>query len=62
MDRLIRCAVWGMVTGVILALGAVVLMGNYHPPGAMTYGAGANPSIWAAIARLKAGRASQRAL
>lgn len=32
MDRLIRCALWGVVTGLIIALGAVVLMGNYHPP------------------------------
>ena len=32
MDRLIRCAVWGMATGVIIALGAVVLMGSYHSP------------------------------
>ncbi len=32
MDRLIRCAVWGVVAGAILALGAIVLMGNYQPP------------------------------
>ena len=31
MDRLIRCAVWGVVAGVIIALGAVVIMGVYSP-------------------------------
>jgi len=31
MDRLIRCTVWGVVAGVIVALGAVVIMGVYSP-------------------------------
>lgn len=62
MDRLVRCAVWGMITGVTLALRAVVQMGEISLADALPYGAGANPSIWAAIARLKAGRASQRTL
>lgn len=32
MERLARCAIWGVIAGVIIALGMVVLIGAYHPP------------------------------